>query len=62
MGRFMEWFFKGRIEKVAAKQKTIEVLSEEYDKGEILTVQNFDVKKVDTKHSHLQAQDWIDDG
>lgn len=33
---FKKWFFKGRIEKVKAKEENLLALSEEYDKGMIL--------------------------
>lgn len=38
MGKFKEWFFKGRIEKKVAEEKRIEILSKEYDDGKILKV------------------------
>ena len=38
MGRFKEWFFKGRIEKKKAEEKRIEILSKEYDEGRVLRV------------------------
>ena len=36
MGKFKEWFFKGRIEKKRIERERIERLSEEYDQGKIL--------------------------
>lgn len=36
MGKFKEWFFKGRIDKAIAKKERIEILSKEYDEGKIL--------------------------
>ena len=38
MGNFTEWFFKGRIEKAAAKEKRIDILSKEYDEGKVLKI------------------------
>lgn len=38
MGKFKEWFFKGRIEKKIVEEKRIEILSKEYDEGKILDV------------------------
>ncbi len=39
MGRFKEWFFKGRIEKAKVKKERIEILSKEYDEGEVLKIE-----------------------
>ena len=36
MGKFKEWFFKGRIEKAKLKNDRIEDLSKEYDEGKVL--------------------------
>jgi len=36
MGKFKDWFFKGRIEKAVANKERIEKLSKEYDEGKIL--------------------------
>lgn len=36
--RFGAWFFKGRIEKKLAKQKRIDTLSAEYDKGKVIPI------------------------
>lgn len=38
MGKFKEWFFKGRIEKKKAEEKRIEILSKEYDEDKVLRV------------------------
>lgn len=38
MGKFKEWFFKGRIEKARAQKERINILSKEYDEGKILKV------------------------
>ncbi len=40
MGKFKEWFFKGRIEKSIAKEEGLKVLSKEYDDGKILKIEN----------------------
>jgi len=40
MGKFKEWFFKGRIEKARAKIIRIETLSKEYNEGKVLKVEN----------------------
>ena len=36
--RLKDWFFKGRIEKKRIEKERIEILSKEYDKGEILRI------------------------
>ena len=38
MGKFKEWFFKGRIEKKKVLGDNIEILSKEYDEGKVLEV------------------------
>ncbi len=38
MGKFKEWFFKGRIEKKKAEEERINILSREYDEGKILEI------------------------
>lgn len=38
MGKFKEWFFKGRIEKKKAEEERINLLSEEYDKGNTISI------------------------
>ena len=38
MGKFKEWFFKGRIEKKRIKDEHIALLIKEYDEGNILKV------------------------
>jgi hypothetical protein len=38
MGKFKEWFFKGRIEKNKANEERIEDLSKEYNEGKILQI------------------------
>lgn len=38
MGKFKEWFFKGRIEKKKAEEERIEILSKEYDEDKVLGV------------------------
>jgi len=40
MGRFKEWFFKGRIKKAREKRIRIETLSREYDNKKILKIEN----------------------
>lgn len=35
MGKFKNWFFKGRIEKKIKKDERIEKLSKEYDEGKV---------------------------
>lgn len=38
MGKFKNWFFKGKIEKKRIEDERIESLSREYDEGKILKV------------------------
>lgn len=38
--RFRNWFFKGRIEKASKVNRRIESLSEEYNNGKVLRLEN----------------------
>ena len=38
MGKFINWFFKGRIEKKRLATERIDILSKEYDEGNFLEV------------------------
>lgn len=39
MGKFKNWFFKGRIEKANAKTERIDELSKEYDDDKVLRIE-----------------------
>ena len=41
MGKFKNWFFKGRIEKARIKQERIDTLSKEYDEGKVFIVEGY---------------------
>ncbi len=38
MGKFKEWFFKGRIKKKKMEEERINILSREYNEGKVLKV------------------------